>query len=648
MKWFYIMKKIVFLSLGMLIMMGSTPRLFAAANDIIDTSKAGSITIYKYDMTAAEKKGVDLSQFTATGKADAAAEKALADYAIKGVEFSYLRVGDVDQMSEGGKVKLIYEIPTALQTILGLAKADAAKTSGNKIYFTSQQINDHLAKALEDNTVTKDKLEEYMKNGAAMDETDASGVTSKDNLDLGLYLIVETKVPEDVVSTTNPFFVQLPMTDAQGDDWFYDVVCYPKNQTGVPTLEKKVRNNPDAANITTSKEGELSDFTASREEYTYADTVTATESETLDYELISKLPHITSTSTYLTTYTFEDVLTKGITYGKDAVIAIYDSKDAAAATNGNNVDDSNALAVWKSSDTDVKFKTEYGKNGNGDSTMKVSMTASGLSEINKKYSDKYIVIYYTATLNSNASAVLGDQGNPNDVSLTWKRTSTSYYDVLKDECIVYTFGLNMTKKFTDGKGDPTKVKFIVSNTSDGYFLTATGSNGVYYVTGKSATEEGATKFSPGADGSLKICGAEADTYALTETHSDAGYSLLKQPVIVKITSTKAVITPTEANITGTQSKSGNDSVANDGNVQGSALADQVSVQTTSAYATVDEKAAAMSKSGESANALVDMEITNSKGFLLPQTGGKGIYFMTVVGVLLAAAGASIMRKKAKK
>ncbi len=44
-----------------------------------------------------------------------------------------------------------------------------------------------------------------------------------------------------------------------------------------------------------------------------------------------------------------------MTYNKDAVIAIYDSKDAADTTNVNNVDKSGALAVWKSTDKDPNF-----------------------------------------------------------------------------------------------------------------------------------------------------------------------------------------------------------------------------------------------------------------------------------------------------
>ena len=621
----------------------------ASSSDVIDTSKTGSITIHKYDMTAAKQRGVNLDNFTSTGKQDTAAEAALEKYAIKGVEFSYLRVGDVEQQSENGKIQMIYELPTALQQILGLVPSDAAKTEGSKTYFTSQIINDKLAQALEDNTATKDKLEAYMgQNGTAMDETNANGVTSKDKLPLGLYLIVETKAPENVTYTTNPWFVQLPSTDSNGDDWFYDVICYPKNETGNPTLDKRVRNNPDQDNVTTANADRLADFTSARNEYRYQSTVTASKAETLDYQFISKLPHITSSTTYLSTYTFNDTMAKGMTYGKDAVIAIYENKDAADSTNVNNVNNSGALAVWKSSDTDPKFTATYGKSGD-DSTMKIEMTKAGLSELNKKYSDKYIVAYYTAKVNTDDSVVLGDKGNPNDVSLTWKRTSTNYYDILKDKCIVYSYGYDLTKKFSDSKGDPTKVKFVVQNKTDNYYLVARADRaGVYQVTGKSATEADATQFSPASDGKLVINGIEADEYGFTETHSDAGYSLLKKEVIVKITETKADITPTEANITGIQSKSDTDSTANDGVPNGAVLKNDVTVQTTAASATVDNTKATMTKQDESNNAYVNMEITNQKQFMLPMTGGAGSYLLIIAGVVAAGCGMMILRKNKKQ
>lgn len=620
----------------------------ASSSDVIDTSKTGSITIHKYDMTAAKQGGVNLDNFTSTGKQDTAAEAALEKYAIKGVEFSYLRVGDVEQQSENGKIQMIYELPTALQQILGLVPSDAAKTEGSKTYFTSQIINDKLAQALEDNTATKDKLEAYMgQNGTAMDETNANGVTSKDKLPLGLYLIVETKAPENVTYTTNPWFVQLPSTDSNGDDWFYDVVCYPKNETGNPTLDKRVRNNPDQDNVTTANNDKLADFTAARNEYKYQSTVTASKAETLDYQFISKLPHITSSTTYLTTYTFDDTMAKGMTYGKDAVIAIYENKDAADSTNVNNVDKSGAIAVWKSSDTDPKFTATYGKSGD-DSTMKIEMTKAGLNELNKKYSDKYIVVYYTAKVNTDDSVVLGDKGNPNDVSLTWKRTNTNYYDILKDKCIVYSYGYDLTKKFSDSKGDATKVKFVVKNKTDNYYLVARADRaGVYQVTGRSAKEADATQFSPSSAGKLVIDGIEADEYAFTETHSDAGYSLLKKDITVKVTETKANITPTIANITGIQSKADTDSTANDGVANGTALNNNVTVQTIAASATVDDTKATMTKQGESNNAYINMEVTNQKQFLLPLTGGTGSYLLIIVGVVVAGCGVMVLRRNKK-
>ena len=641
-------KKATVAALTAVMILAPIVNIKAASSDVIDTSKTGSITIHKYDMTAAKQGGVNLDNFTSTGKQNTAAEAALEKYAIKGVEFSYLRVGDVEQQSENGKIQMIYELPTALQQILGLASSDAAKTEGSKTYFTSQIINDKLAQALEDNTATKDKLEAYMgQSGTAMDETNANGVTSKDKLPLGLYLIVETKAPENVTYTTNPWFVQLPSTDSNGDDWFYDVICYPKNETGNPTLDKRVRNNPDQDNVTTANADKLADFTSARNEYKYQSTVTASKAERLDYQFISKLPHITSSTTYLSTYTFDDKMAKGMTYSKDAVIAIYENRDAADSTNVNNVDKSGAIAVWKSSDTDPKFTATYGKSGD-DSTMKIEMTKAGLNELNKKYSDKYIMVYYTAKVNTDDSVVLGDKGNPNDVSLTWKRTSINYYDILKDESIVYSYGYDLTKKFSDGKGDPTKVKFVVQNKSDNYYLVATGSNGVYQVTGKSATEADATQFSPSSTGKLVINGIETDEYGFTETHSDAGYSLLKKEVIVKITETKANITPTEANITGIQSKSDTDSTANDGVPNGAALKNDVTVQTTAASATVDNTKATMTKQDESNNAYVNMEITNQKQFMLPMTGGAGSYLLIIAGVVAAGCGMMILRRNKRQ
>ena len=66
------------------------------------------------------------------------------------------------------------------------------------------------------NTQSKNKLEDYVMTGyghTAMPMTDENGISTATSLPLGLYLIIETKVPANVNTTVDPFFVSLPMTD---------------------------------------------------------------------------------------------------------------------------------------------------------------------------------------------------------------------------------------------------------------------------------------------------------------------------------------------------------------------------------------------------------------------------------------------------
>ena len=192
----------------------------------------------------------------------------LAKYAIQGVEFTYLRVADITMNSEvvegQRQVGVLYgfdssDRSTAVLSAIDLTGADAHKTEGGVNYFTSDMLNNKLSAALAANaTNVKNALETAMKNGGvAMPETDATGHTYASNMEQGLYLVVETRVPENVTSTCNPFLVSLPMTTVDGTAWNYDVTVYPKNQTGSPTLEKTVR---EAKNSTGKNTGSLTDI----------------------------------------------------------------------------------------------------------------------------------------------------------------------------------------------------------------------------------------------------------------------------------------------------------------------------------------------------------------------------------------------------
>ena len=259
--------RVVALILATLMVIGLMTTAFAEPT--IDTSKKASLSIYKYDITKAGKDGAwDAESYVSTGLHDGAVIDKLAKHAIQGVEFTYLRIADItmnNEVMDGQRqVGVLYgfdgsDRSNAVLSTIGLTAADAHKTEGGVNYFTSDMLNNKLSTALAANATTvKNALEAAVKNGGvAMTETDTAGHTFADQMEQGLYLVVETRVSENVTSTCNPFFVSLPMTTIDGTAWNYDVTVYPKNQTGNPTLDKTVREDK---NSTGKNTGSLTDI----------------------------------------------------------------------------------------------------------------------------------------------------------------------------------------------------------------------------------------------------------------------------------------------------------------------------------------------------------------------------------------------------
>lgn len=111
----------------------------------------------------------------------------------------------------------------------------------------------------------------------------------------------------------------------------------------------------------------------------------------------------------------------------------------------------------------------------------------------------------------------GDDGNPNTVTLEWRRTNMDYYDTLEDDCHFYSYGLDLLKEFNDGKGNVANVQFKIWNNTDKYWVQAAlnEAEGVYYVTDHVDAEADATTFVP-VEGTQKIIvkGLEDDEYVL--------------------------------------------------------------------------------------------------------------------------------------
>ena len=577
----------------------------------IDPGKKASLSIYKYDITKAGNDGAwDAESYVSTGLHDDAVIDKLSKYAIQGVEFTYLRIADItmnNELADGQRqVGVLYgfdssERSNAVLSAIGLTAADAHKTAGGINYFTSDMLNNKLAAALTANATTvKNALEAAVKNGGvAMAETDTTGHTSASDMEQGLYLVVETRVPENVTSTCNPFFVSLPMTTIDGAAWNYDVTVYPKNQTGNPTLDKTVR---EAKNSTGKNTGSLTDIKDG-----YAHTATASVGDVVDYQIISTLPTITSKASALSEYTYVDTMSKGIKYNKnDVVIEFF--RDAGCT---------DKITTW--AEDSGKFTVAY---DDAQNIMTIRMTEAGLSEINEAaavyadsvkrgYSDCAMRITYAATLT--ADAQMGDTDNPNEVVLTWKRTNTTYYDTLEDCCHVYTYGIDVLKQFSDNGGNLRNVKFKLHNDTDDCYIIADLKSGVYYAKGFAEKKADATTFVPNSSGHIVVKGLEDDAYSLTETATDKGYILLKEAV-------KIVIKTSE---NGTCERCG--------------------ATLLTASATVNGKDASMTDG----NAIVPLTVVNNPGFNLPKTGGYGVWMYKVGGVLLLGAAAFIVIRSRK-
>ena len=692
------MKKIVCALMTLVLLLSSVPAVFADEAKTIDQDAACSLTVWKFDYTNAKKDGVwDEDAFPSTGWQESYVENALVNtnrkgdtdgqngntlgngqtskgYAIAGVEFTYLKVADIVTFENQGTIQVLYGFHKTdaadLLKAIGMESganrcAEADSLDADRYFYTSDTLNKALAQSLEANSTTvKNTLEAFIRNGGtAMAPTNESGKTVARDLPVGLYLLVETKVPEMVTSTTNPFFVSMPMTTVTGNDnsasqdggtaWNYDVVVYPKQETGIPTLEKTVR---EAKADTGKNEGSTSITDG------FAHTATGSAGDTIEYQIVSTLPTITSQATALSTYNFYDTLCEGLTYSKDAGVTIEFFTDAACT---------DRAASWNKDSG--KFTVTYSEDGRH---MTVDIAKAGLDEINGATANKNGKLYtgysnytarvtYSTVINADKTFVYGEKGNENTVILTWKRTSGDYYDILIDDCHVFSFGLDLTKLFSDMDVESAaeaklydSVKFKIQNKTDGYWVTAKRNDeeGVYYVSGHTDKEADATVFTPvtmgKSCGHILVKGLEEDTYTITEIQTANGYTLLKNAITVTISLKENPAKPCNVYAKDVLGVLQNDPhYAFDGgenlklaNIPQRAL----SHNALTASATVDKNDVTMLEDNGSANAEVPLTVKNTKGFDLPKTGDHGTWMYSLVGILLMSTAAGVIVLTVKK
>lgn len=662
----------------------------------IDTTKTGSITIYKRALDSSGNAGT-----AGDGETMASPQGA----ALKDTGFTLYQVMDTN---------------TLLAYYNDNTTADQVDV---KDYFTNYAEN-KTAAGLKTAYATAYKSEV---------RTDENGKATFTGLPVGMYLVIETKTPQAVTMPVEPFLVSIPMTrigdkttgaDNQNQkEWLYDVTVYPKNSiakgtvklvkqgkqgsttTPLPgvkfTLNKKNDTDDDytavKTDIVTDNKGEISlkDLAKGRyylqeTGYTdgndkgyilnttgkfYFDIDENGKAVKVDDTIAGKVDDasftIDSTHATLTITNYKPDIAKTVTK-RDGTAntheADYGVGDAVPYTLTVKVPENiTSLKTFTVTDTTVKAQLIQNKdsvkisgknNAGGDvtlaesaytitvapdannSVMTVAFTPSALTDV----AGGEITIAYTATVQD--TAVVAGNGNVNTGKIVYSRKTNLTEETggnkpyeITDKGVVYTFGLNIHKTAKGGTKDEAGLKDV---TFDLYKKVDT------------ETLNGNSKYPFCGQEYAAISGDDAVKLGLTENKNekwikietlktgDGGYVSVKglPSGTYKLVETKTVngynllSKPVDAKLNLTYAAGWTTTTTYDtyGNQTKSTI-------TTPTYTRGEEKVTDPS---------AEIEIVNRAGFTLPVTGGFGTLLFSGIGVLLVLAGVGVLFSLKKK
>lgn len=662
----------------------------------IDTTKTGSITIYKRALDSSGNAGT-----AGDGETMASPQGA----ALKDTGFTLYQVMDTN---------------TLLAYYNDNTTADQVDV---KDYFTNYAEN-KTAAGLKTAYATAYKSEV---------RTDENGKATFTGLPVGMYLVIETKTPQAVTMPVEPFLVSIPMTrigdkttgaDNQNQkEWLYDVTVYPKNSiakgtvklvkqgkqgsttTPLPgvkfTLNKKNDTDDDytavKTDIVTDNKGEISlkDLAKGRyylqeTGYTdgndkgyilnttgkfYFDIDENGKAVKVDDTIAGKVDDasftIDSTHATLTITNYKPDIAKTVTK-RDGTAntheADYGVGDAVPYTLTVKVPENiTSLKTFTVTDTTVKAQLIQNKdsvkisgknNAGGDvtlaesaytitvapdannSVMTVAFTPSALTDV----AGGEITIAYTATVQD--TAVVAGNGNVNTAKIVYSRKTNLTEETggnkpyeITDKGVVYTFGLNIHKTAKGGTMNGTGLKGVTFDLYKKVDTETLNGNSKYPFCGQ---EYAAISGDDAVKLGLTTNSAENWIKIKTLTTGENGYvSAAGLPSgTYKLVETKTVngynllSKPVDAKLNLTYAATWSTTKTYDDN------GNQIKAETNTTNYTRD--------TAPVADPSAAIEIVNRAGFTLPVTGGFGTLLFSGIGVLLVLAGVSVLFSLKKK
>lgn len=407
-------------------------------------------------------------------------------------------------------------------------------------------------------------------------------------LDIGFYIIIETGTSGDSASVASKsMLVPLPYVDGNAEDgykWNFDLTITPKDEP--VNVDKSIIEDGEKENVSTNNVG-----------------------DTLTYQVDADIPHYdASTNTQMVKYIITDTLSKGLDFyiegdpenNIDIIVSNFsgESKTLKPGTLETHQTTIGEEPYTYYSVTDGDYAVSYdGK------TMTLVFDYPDIMAYNN------LQLNYQVKINEDA--VIGVEGNPNQVDLEYTNNNKTWdTSVPEDETKSFVFGLKINKIDPNAEADKKALQGAEFQLlRDGtpiatYTFDENGdrvlnsNNGLTAVTNE--------------DGIAYLLGIDEGTYTLKETKAPNGYILPEEGL-------KLVITDADE----------------EGNVDGNAT-----------YTLGGKELDVFEDIADGSVATATIE--NNKGFNLPRTGGAGTWMFAVGGILIMAGMATAFVKLRKK
>lgn len=318
---------------------------------------------------------------------------------------------------------------------------------------------------------------------------DPIGQTTFENLDLGYYLVVETKVPANYIAG-KPFLVAIPFTNPEGTDWVYNAQAVPKNYS--TSIDKEINKEANGENVSNDGSVKVGDY--------------------VPYKIKTRTPNYADEmyKNETVVFTITDVMSNGLNIVNDETHPVVVKVGGTAIQNDEDKYTITAIPSTQANTADltVEFASGYLKT--------------------TEASNKEVEITYYAQVTKDA--VAGTDANTNQPFLDYtNQPGEDPGHVPGPEVKVYTFDMKVMK-FTEEGGSKALA-------------------GAEFQLYKDSVEEGnkiGTVQMTKEDGTISFEKMDEGTYYLVETKAPNGYTLLANPIKVEIIAGK----DTEGNATG--------------------------------------------------------------------------------------------------